>query len=174
MDYVALINELTTDPLTRGYSGMTDAQAATDLNTVYRPANNVLGEMLKYLITRKHRTNQGGDDTFSPIIGRVEHVARSDGGGDPFGRSSGGYTGLDVQHIHACSSFLELFRSQHLLDLDFADSNLPYGFVEASGAWSTTHSADLQALSQNQITRAQELELGTYPVTESHIASARA
>lgn len=28
--------ELDADPLTRGYSGMTDAQAAADLNTVYR------------------------------------------------------------------------------------------------------------------------------------------
>ena len=32
----ALKVELDTDPLTRGYSGMTDAQAADDLNTVYR------------------------------------------------------------------------------------------------------------------------------------------
>ncbi len=36
--YQDLNTELTTDPLSRGYSGMTDAQAADDLNTVYRPA----------------------------------------------------------------------------------------------------------------------------------------
>lgn len=36
MDYVILHDELTTDPLTRGYSTMTDAEAAADLNTVYR------------------------------------------------------------------------------------------------------------------------------------------
>ena len=39
MDYVALKAELTDDPLTRGYSGMTDEEAATDLNTVYREKN---------------------------------------------------------------------------------------------------------------------------------------
>ena len=36
MDYVILHDELTADPLTRGYSTMSDAQAAADLNTVYR------------------------------------------------------------------------------------------------------------------------------------------
>ena len=36
MDYVILHDELTADPLARGYSTMSDAQAAADLNTVYR------------------------------------------------------------------------------------------------------------------------------------------
>lgn len=36
MDFVILHDELTNDPLGRGYSGMTDLQAAADLNTVYR------------------------------------------------------------------------------------------------------------------------------------------
>jgi len=36
MDYVVLYDELTEDPLTRGYAALSDAQAAADLNTVYR------------------------------------------------------------------------------------------------------------------------------------------
>lgn len=36
MNYVVLHDELITDPLTRGYSAMSDAAAAADLNTVYR------------------------------------------------------------------------------------------------------------------------------------------
>jgi hypothetical protein len=39
VDYVALKNEIDTDPLTRGYSGMTDQQVADDMNTVYRTRN---------------------------------------------------------------------------------------------------------------------------------------
>ncbi len=39
MDYAKLKAELTDDSLTRGYSGMTDVQAAADLNTVYRERN---------------------------------------------------------------------------------------------------------------------------------------
>lgn len=34
--YATLASELTTDPLGRGYAGMTDVQALADLNTVYR------------------------------------------------------------------------------------------------------------------------------------------
>lgn len=36
MDYVVLREELLTDPLGRGYSAMSYAEAAADLNTVYR------------------------------------------------------------------------------------------------------------------------------------------
>lgn len=36
MDYTVLATEISTDPLVRGYSGMTDAQIAEDINTVYR------------------------------------------------------------------------------------------------------------------------------------------
>jgi len=36
VDYQALWIEINTDPLSRGYAGMTDAQIAIDLNTVYR------------------------------------------------------------------------------------------------------------------------------------------
>lgn len=36
MDYAVLREELTNDPLTRGYSGMSDAQAADSLNTKNR------------------------------------------------------------------------------------------------------------------------------------------
>jgi hypothetical protein len=36
MNIEVLATELTTDPLGRGYSGMGDAAAAADLNTVYR------------------------------------------------------------------------------------------------------------------------------------------
>lgn len=35
-DYQALKSELTTDPLAKGYAGMSDAQAAASLTTAYR------------------------------------------------------------------------------------------------------------------------------------------
>ena len=39
MDIAALASELATDPLTRGYSGMTDVEAAASLNTADRTTN---------------------------------------------------------------------------------------------------------------------------------------
>ena len=51
MDYQILQAEITGDPLARGYSGMTDAEVAADLNTIYRtrnrdqiPGNEILDE----------------------------------------------------------------------------------------------------------------------------------
>jgi hypothetical protein len=38
-DIAKLKIEITTDPLGRGYAGMTDAQVVTDINTVYRTTN---------------------------------------------------------------------------------------------------------------------------------------
>jgi hypothetical protein len=42
MDYLVLFNEINTDPLGRGYSSMSDAEVAADLNTVYRTRNRGL------------------------------------------------------------------------------------------------------------------------------------
>ncbi len=42
MDIDVLTNEINTDPLVRGYSGMSDEQVAVDLNTVYRTKNRAL------------------------------------------------------------------------------------------------------------------------------------
>jgi hypothetical protein len=50
MDFFALRDEINTDSLTRGYSGMTDAEVADDLNTIYRT---------------RVRTTMSGDEIFS-------------------------------------------------------------------------------------------------------------
>lgn len=56
MDYQALSAELSGDPLTRGYSGMTDEQAAADLNTEYRDVNYpILLDAVNYAIRENGR-----------------------------------------------------------------------------------------------------------------------
>ena len=51
MDYQALNAELTTDPLGRGYSGMSDEAASIDLNTEYRDVNYpILLDAVNYAI----------------------------------------------------------------------------------------------------------------------------
>lgn len=39
MDFLTLKTEINTDPLGRGYSGMTDAEVATSLNVIDRPSD---------------------------------------------------------------------------------------------------------------------------------------
>jgi hypothetical protein len=63
MDYQALSSELSGDPLTRGYSGMTDQEAADDLNTVYRT---------------RPRSTMNGDEIFAAtdnaeFVGLTDH-----------------------------------------------------------------------------------------------------
>lgn len=52
-NYVNLKNEVTNDPLARGYASMTDAQVAADLNTAYRT---------------RERTSLSGSEIFNSIV----------------------------------------------------------------------------------------------------------
>lgn len=157
MNYSVLSTEVTTDPLSRGYSGMTDQAVADSLNEAAdRPDRNSLGAMLSYLLTIKHRTNSGTDIVFTPVIGRLSHAAESAVGSDPFGSGNS----LSLEQKHACAAVMMLFTSPHLSAIDFSDTSLPFGYVNAAGVWNAAHRDALTALSQNQQTRARELGLG--------------
>lgn len=62
MDYTVLKNEIDTDPLARGYAGMTDSEVATDLNTEYRTFNrtSITGEDLARLSDGSELSNLVG------------------------------------------------------------------------------------------------------------------
>jgi len=54
-----LSDELTNDPLTRGYAGMTDEEATTDLNTEYRDVNYpILIDAVNYAIRENGKWTQ--------------------------------------------------------------------------------------------------------------------
>ena len=81
MDYVALKAELTHDPLDRGYSGMSDVEATTDLNTVYRERNRVAmtgSEVLNAVDTTEW---SGLSDAEKQTVWNVIHI----GDLNPFG-----------------------------------------------------------------------------------------
>lgn len=88
MGRIAIIaNEITTDPLTRGYSIMSDLEVANDMNTAYRDAEGSIHEMLKYLGTVDNRTNEGGDTGATLLLGRLRLVGQSEPYTDPFRRA---------------------------------------------------------------------------------------
>lgn len=58
-----LKDELTTDPLGRGYAAMSDQAASDDLNTAYRTRN---------------RTSMTGDEVFSNVASRADWDALTD------------------------------------------------------------------------------------------------
>lgn len=151
IDYAKLkIDDAAGHPVTGPFSADLDL-AKAEWNAQNLTGEGGLLEMLSHLLNKKHKTAQ--ESTFTPILGRLMHIARCNVGDDPLGRGTGG---LLLQHIHACQTFALLFRSPHLTETDFSDANLPYGFVEASGAWSTSHTADLKALSENRHSYAHE------------------
>lgn len=168
MNYVVLAAEISNDPLGRGYSAMTDGQIAGALNAPDRIGSNSLGAMLTYLLTIKHRTGQGADTTYTPVIGRLSHAASAAVGDDPFGRGSM----LTLEQVHACRTILMLFQSPHLSQLDYSDVSLPFGYVNAAGVWSAAHKDALTALSTNRQSRAQELGLSV--IDEGHVNYVRA
>jgi hypothetical protein len=76
MNYEVLKTELTTDPLTRGYSGMSNAAAAADLNTEYREVDveAVTGQQIFEATVPSEYNALGPSDTdlFHAIIGMGE------------------------------------------------------------------------------------------------------
>lgn len=171
-DYVALNSELTIDPLTRGYSSMSDAEAAADLNTVYRPVAGGIAGMMQYCATHKNRTNTGGDLTGSSLMGRLHHVAGAAVGSDPFDQQ-GSYT-LELAEKHAAQAFVSLLESPQLATLDYLDTEIEvfYDNCTDAGIWKVADVTALKGLSQNQITRGSELGFGK--VREADVTVARA
>lgn len=173
MDWQVLKTELTTDPLTRGYSTMSDIQAANDLNTVYRDIDEGgIEGMVRYLATHKNRTNTGTDTVGSAMLGRLYHVADSAIGANPFGASPA----LTVTNAmkHAARSFIELFNNSTLSTVDFQNTEIDlfYTACTDAGVWKAADVTALKALSQSKQSRATELGIGY--VREGDVAQARA
>ena len=152
------------------YAPLTDAEVADLLNTVNIPtteANNI-SRIYGYIFNKNHRTNQGSDTQYVPIIGRLVMVAESVLGSDPFGRGAGNEINL-IQKT-SCLALLELLRSPNSPSIDLTDSNFPLGSVNGAGVISTAHKNDIEALSQATISRAHELGI---QVREGDVTTAR-
>jgi len=165
---MTLKNELINDPLALGYATMTDAQVVTSINNPIYSNTNPVGKIYEYLFNKNHRTNQVSDTQYVPIIGRLTMAAEAAVGSDPFGRGAGKEINL-IQKT-ACITLLELLRSPNAPSIDFTDSNFPLGSVNGAGVISTLQKTAIEALSANQISRAQDLGLPkvkTYHVTEA-------
>lgn len=63
-----LKTEISTDPLSRGYSGMTDLEVADDLNTVYRTK-------VRDYISGSEILNEGTDDAEFEVLTETQKIA---------------------------------------------------------------------------------------------------
>lgn len=167
----AIKDELANDPLGIGYAGMVlDQDVVASLNNKIYSNSNSISLIYEYMFNKNHRTNQGTDTQYVPMIGRLSMVANAAVGSDPFGRGAGGEVNL-IQKT-ACITLLELLNSPNAPTIDFTDSNFPLGSVNGAGVISPAHKDAIIALSENQISRAQQL--GLPKIREGHIQEARA
>jgi hypothetical protein len=156
MNLTTLATELTNDPLARGYSGMTAAQAAASLNTANRPsATTVLipsAELLAW---------SGGGASDDPAVKcRYERIQEA----------AGSHASNVVRG--ACLAALGMIeRDDTGLDLSKSDRVGMLDALVSGGVLTAGEKTEVVAMGTPLISRAQELGLGT--IGDGHVKSAR-
>lgn len=115
MDIDALKAELTDDPESRGYSGMTDAQAAVDLNTEYRARDKTVVSNSEALNSIDKAEFNALDAATQARVWNVIHIPEPNPFGleadlmlDAFGSESATITALKVLRVESISRAVEL------------------------------------------------------------------
>ena len=145
MNYAALKREIETDPLGRGYAGMTDQQIADSLNTTDRTTivPTVVGALgIMRLV---------GPMMGASILDKIEAAAASDSRLKWFLRELT-TNGIDLGHPVTRATIDEL---------------------AVAGVITGAEAAALNQAAERTVTRAEELGLGTYPVSAQMVATAK-
>lgn len=153
VDIDVIKTEIDTDPLVRGYSTMSDAQVADDMNTEYRTIKKKVpvSEIQSYAIK---------EDLYVPIKDAISHVSA---------------------RVKAAANIFNDLGSMSFVDLDFELTKtgettsqielmldaLVAGITEFTG----THKTEVLALADMNGSRAQELRISR--VTPSIVADAK-
>lgn len=178
-DIVALKAEIDDDPLTRGYSIMSDVEVAVDMNLVNRPDVVEVRLLLKFLLLDNVHQTDGSDTQDRAIWTRMQDVdalavTPAAAVANPWGSTAIGNI-TEIQQIKA-TQLLEFFTlsAQGALPVDVTDSNFQVYLAgaQAAGCMSTTQETALLALSNNLQSRGSELGLGE--VKDFQVAAARA
>lgn len=141
-----LKTEIDTDPLARGYSGMSDAEVAASLNTVDRPGDVPAKDVKRYLM----------------MVGKWAKI------------SDHTVNASDEADRQACIALIDALKEFDDFDLqDAAVKSVVEENLDAliPGYISADDKATILALENNRQSRAQELGLGR--VTEYDVARVR-
>ena len=151
MDMTLLRAELTTDPLARGYAGMSDAAAAASLNARDRDAAQVSSDDVARYILEEGRWPE------------LEDLAAG----------TGGYSGATANQRKAARAALAIFTNARLptIRLKRAKVQAMLDLMVGAGALTAGDKTALNALADAKFTRAEELGLGV--VTDGYVFKAR-
>ena len=137
---MTLATELSTDPLVRGYAGMTDVEAAADLNTTYRTRYRELTtrDMLRWGFAR-------------------EGLAKLRDAAD----KAGAYTAItDINRAKAIASYSIMTAGiEGSLDVGDPEIDAMLDLLVATGIFVAQDKTDLLARATESISRTQELGL---------------
>ena len=178
-DLTTIKTELDTDPLVRGYSGMSDKAAADDMNTIYRPGNAAAGALFNYL-AKETAKDHSSEVAATHILGRlirVNDAGKAGVGDETFltTETPGPFTNLTGAGLDACRTLLAVAEQDRLASLVQVMSETKFvdllNAVKDAGVMKPADVTAIQALSDNKQSRASEL--GLSDVTTAEIRWAR-
>ena len=139
MDYQSLSVELTTDPLARGYSGMSDEAASADINTEYRDVNYpILLDAVNYAIRENGKWTQYREEA------ELQTVAGT----------------YDNQSMREFMDMFTGFTSLPEVDMQATYMDGLIDDMVTEGSMGAGVAAALKAFGVQTVSRAVELELG--------------
>lgn len=149
-----LQEEITNDPLGRGYSNMSNEEVATDLNTKYR---NQIGSITSAELLA---WAGGGANDNAGILSRYERIENA----------AVDHASLAIRGL--CKAAVKLIeRDGTSLDLTLVDRQEFVAALVAGGVLTSDESSELYTLATNNISRASELNLSN--VGPHHVAIVR-
>lgn len=152
MNIAALTSEIANDPLTIGYSSMTDQQVADSLNGLTRTRQTPISsaELLAW-------SGAGADASTKCRYERIQEAAATHG--------------TNAVRGAAVAALGMIERDGTSLDLSRSDRMAMLNAIVAGGVLTAGEKDELLALGAQSISRADELGLGI--VGDGHVASAR-
>lgn len=180
LTWEALKAELTTDPLTRGYSVMSDEEAAIDLNTEYRAVDSIAIEViLKFLLLdNTYKIDDGTDTQDRSLWQRMKEVVAlaatpSAAVANPWGSSSlGNITEIQQIKTHQLLDYFTL-SAQGNLDVNLTDSNFQAYLAGAQAAGCMSEAQETALLALGNALQSRAVELGFGEVTTGDVNEAR-
>ncbi len=155
MNIAVLKTEIDTDPLVRGYAGMTDTQVADDINLVNRAKDHVsIAKMLKFLmLDNTYKIDTGDDAQDRSLWQRLDEVAAiaipaTGSVANPWGATAATITKIRLIKTNQLVDYFTLM-AQGNLEIDLTDSNFQsyLSGAQAAGCMSTAQKAALLAIS---------------------------
>ncbi len=167
-----IADELTGDPLTRGYSGMTDQEATDDGNLKLYSSPVTATQVRDYLMLEQFKPISETGTNALQVYGRLTMVANAAEGGDPFG-GTGDPLALTNDHIASAITFKAIIDAADDFELDLNNSDFDRILTDIFNGkvLSAPHRTAIKAMSDDLLSRWEVLR--QYDVAVGHIIEAR-